>query len=80
MSINTLISNIVNNILNPVIGLMVAIAVIVFLWGAFKFIKNADNSEERKKGSLSMMWGAIGLFIMMSAYGILNLIIATVRS
>lgn len=74
-----LLSNVIKNIANPIIGLMVAIAVLYFLWGAFQFIRNAESSDERKKGGLNMMWGIIGLFIMISAYGILNLIIDTVR-
>lgn len=77
--VNTLIKNILDNIVNPVITLMVALAVIYFLYGAFVFIKNADSPEERKKGATNMMWGVIGLFIMVSAYGILNLIIGTIR-
>jgi hypothetical protein len=46
----------------------------------FEFIHNAESSDERKKGGMNMLWGAIGLFIMASAYGILNLIIGTIRN
>lgn len=72
-----LIDNILEEILNPLITLMIGIAVLYFLWGAFEFVRNADSSAERKKGSLNMLWGALGLFIMVTAYGILNLILGT---
>jgi hypothetical protein len=72
-----IIRNILSQILNPVITLMVGVAVLYFLWGAFEFIRNAESSAERKKGSLNMLWGALGLFIMVTAYGILNLILGT---
>jgi hypothetical protein len=75
----TLVANILKNIVNPIIALMVAVAVIVFLWGAFQFVRNAESPEERQKGGMTMLWGVIGLFIMASAYGILNLIIGTIE-
>lgn len=72
-----LLNKILENIVNPVISLLIGLAVIYFLWGVFEFIRNADSSEERKKGGLNMLWGAIGLFIMVTAYGIINLILGT---
>lgn len=79
ISTDTLISNIVTNILNPLVMLMIAIAVVWFLWGVFQFVRNAESSEERKKGGLNMLYGALGLFIMVTAIGIVNLIIGTIR-
>ena len=73
-----LLKKILDNIVNPIITLMVAVAVLYFLWGVFEFVRNAESSEERKKGGLHMLWGAIGLFIMISAYGVLNLILGTI--
>ncbi len=75
---NTLIQNILDNIVNPIVTLMLAVALIVFLWGVFQFVRNAESSEERRTGGFHMMWGAIGLFIMVTAYGILNLILGTI--
>lgn len=79
ISTQTLINNILANIVNPLITLMVAVAILYFLWGVFQFVRNAESSEERKKGRMNMMWGALGLFIMIAAYGIVNLIIGTIR-
>ena len=75
---DTLIGNILTNIVNPLILLMVGVAIIFFLWGVFDFIRNADSSEERKKGGEHMLYGALGLFIMSTAYGVLNLILGTI--
>jgi len=73
----TLLSSIATNILDPLIGLMAVIALLYFLWGVLQFIRNAESSEERKKGGQHILWGVIGLFIMISAYGIINLILGT---
>ncbi len=78
ISTDNLIQNILTNIVNPLILLMVGVAVIFFLWGVFEFIRNADSSEERKKGGMHMLFGALGLFIMSTAYGVLNLILGTI--
>jgi uncharacterized membrane protein YidH (DUF202 family) len=75
---DALIKGILDNIVNPVITLMIALAIIYFLWGMFNFIRNAESSDERKKGGMNMLWGALGLFIMVTAYGVLNLILGTI--
>lgn len=80
LTTDQLLENILSNIINPLISLMVAVAIIFFLWGVFDFVRNADSSEERKKGGAHMLYGALGLFIMISAYGILNLILGTISS
>lgn len=74
---NTLLTKILNNIVNPVVYLLIALAVIYFLYGMFQFIRNADDTTKRKEGYDHMIWGVIGLFIMLSAKGIINLILST---
>ena len=76
---NHLLANIKVNILNPIITLLVALAIIYFLWGVFEFVRHAESSEERKKGGMHMLFGALGLFIMVTAYGIINLILGTLK-
>jgi len=73
-----LIQGILDNIVNPLVTLMVAVAVVYFLWGVLGFVRNADNPEERKKGGMNMLWGAVGLFLITTAYGVLNLILGTI--
>ncbi len=74
----SLIQRILTNIVNPVITLGVVVAVVIFLWGVFEFIRNAESADARKQGGMHILFGAIGLFIMASAYGILNLILGTI--
>lgn len=74
-----LLDRILANIINPLIMLMIGIAVVYFLWGVFDFVREAENSDKRKEGGMRMLYGVLGIFIMVTAYGILNLIIGTVR-
>ena len=54
-----------------------ALAVVYFVWGVMQFIKNSDNPEKRGEGYQHMIWGIVGLFIMVSAKGIINIILST---
>jgi len=77
-SFDTLFANINNEIITPIIYLLFALAIIYFLWGVFVFIKNADSAEKRADGYQHMIWGIVGIFIMASAKGIINLILSSI--
>ena len=66
--------NLANEILNPLIWLFFALAVIYFLWGVFKYIINSQSEEERKKGSQHIIWGLVGMAIMMGVYTIIEIV------
>jgi len=68
----------IDSVLNPLVGLLFALAVLYFTWGIFKFIANADNEEERRKGTQHMIWGIVGMFIMTAVWGILRVLANTV--
>jgi len=74
---NTLLKKILDNIVTPVIYLIMALAVVYFVWGVLQFIKNADNPEKRQDGYKHMIWGIVGLFIMVSAKGIISIILSS---
>lgn len=74
---DTLLQKILTNVVNPIIYLIAALAVAYFVWGVMIFIKNADNPTKRTEGYQHMIWGIVGLFIMVSAKGIINIILTT---
>jgi len=63
---------IINGILTPLVSLLVGGAVVVFLWGMFKFIK--AEGDEKEKGKDFMIWGIVGIFIMISVWGLVNIL------
>jgi len=68
--------NIINNVLVPV---LFAVAFIVFLWGAFQtFIVGANDEEVKTKGKNLMLWGLIGFFVMVSVWGLVNILTGTI--
>jgi len=74
--VGSFIINTINNILVPV---LFAIAFIVFVWGAFNtFIVGATSEEVKEKGKNLMLWGLIGFFVMVSVWGLVNILTGTV--
>jgi uncharacterized membrane protein len=71
-SISDLIGNFKKFIINPIIAILFALAFILFLWGAVAFVWNASDSTSKEDGKNHMIWGLVGMLIMVSAYGIIN--------
>lgn len=64
-------------ILFPLISLMIGVALLIFLWGAFQFVYQAGNEGAREVGRRHMLWGIIGFVIMLSALTILQIAAGT---
>lgn len=77
MTVSQFIDTLTTVIVNPLIRLAFAVALAVFLFGVFKYVKNADNSDKRKEGAKHIIWGLIGLFIMVSVWAILEIALNT---
>jgi len=60
-------------ILFPLIALMSGIAFLYFIYGGAVYILNANNDSAREEGKKHIMYGIIGLVVMISAYAILTL-------
>jgi hypothetical protein len=67
-------SKLTDAIIGPVVTLVVALAVVLFMWGVFELIKGAGDPEVRQKGQQHILWSVVGLAIMFSVYGILRFI------
>ena len=66
-----------NAILFPLITLMMAVALLIFLYGAFEYVRNANNEEGRATGSRHLLYGIIGMLVMLSAFALLNIAAGT---
>ena len=65
----------INNVLVP---LLFAIAFIVFLWGiANAYILHPGDEEAVKSGHKLILWGIIGFAVMISLWGLVNIVSAT---
>lgn len=68
----------VNNIiLFPLITLLMTVALVVFLWGCFEYVMGAANEAKREQGKNHILWGIIGMLVMLSAQAILSIAAGT---
>ncbi|MDQ5889727.1 MAG: hypothetical protein QG609_220 [Patescibacteria group bacterium] len=72
-----LISCVTSTILNPMVGLLIGVALVVFLWGIVKYISSGADSTKRKEGAALVFYGVIGLFVMISVWGLVSFLTNT---
>ena len=67
-------------IINPLLALFFALGLLTFIYGLLEFLWdiNVRGGHDKEKGKRHMLWGIIGMFVMISAYTILKLISDTV--
>ena len=75
-SINDLF-NLTEDIINKLAPLLIAIAVIILLIGIINYIRAGDDEEKRAKGKNEMIYGIIGLFVMVSIWGLVAILSGT---
>ncbi len=64
-------------ILYPLIALLFALAFFLFIFGCYQYLTHADESQARETGKMHILWGILGMFIMLVAYGILGIAAST---
>ncbi len=67
----------VSAIVNPIIQVLFAVALVIFVYGIFDYIRGADKPEVRRVGQEHMLWGIVGLLIMISVFTIIEILLNT---
>src|SRR3989344_854198 len=65
------------DILNSAVALIVALAVVVFIWGILKYITAGESEEKIREGRNYIIYGIIGIFVMVSVWGLVELLTGT---
>ncbi|MDE2031290.1 MAG: hypothetical protein KGI58_03485 [Patescibacteria group bacterium] len=73
----SLVRSVERVVINPIIFFLFAVAMAYFLYGLAQYLLSPDNEEVHKKSKSHMLWGIIGLFIMVSVFGIMQMILNT---
>lgn len=68
----TKFANSFTNLLKLIVPLLIGLALVVFLWGVVQFIMSDDSGRE--EGRKKMLWGIVGLFVMVAVWGIVKLL------
>jgi hypothetical protein len=67
------LAKIADKIVNPLIRAIFALAMIWFFWGVLQFIRGAGDESARSIGKQHMIWGVVGMAIMVSAFAIIQI-------
>lgn len=74
-SLGAFVISFINQVAVPVVF---ALAFIVFIWGVFQFfIVGGHDEEGKEKGKALMLYGLIGFFVMVSVWGLVNILTGT---
>ena len=63
----------INGLLKPIIPLLIGLAVVVFIYGVL-LLMISDGGEKKEEGKQYMLWGIIGIFVMVSVWGLVAII------
>lgn len=64
-----------NDLINRLIPFVIALTVLFFLWGVFRFVMSGSDAEARTEARGFMIWGIIALFVMVSVWGLVNILV-----
>ena len=67
----------IRDILNSAIPFIVGLAIFVIIWGIFNYIAHGAEEEKRAEGKKFILFGIIGVFIMLSVWGLVNILLST---
>ncbi len=65
-----------SNILNLIIPLIIGLAVVYFLWGLISYVM-AGEGDDKAKARGVMIYGIVTIFVMVSVWGLVNLLVGT---
>ena len=62
--------------INGVTPLIIGLAVFVIIWGIFQLIIGTSRGDEdtSKKARSLVLWGVLGVFVMISIWGLVNIL------
>lgn len=78
-SAGNIIGRFVDYIIDPLILIVFSAGFFLFLWGLVNFLWNIDEGGENTAGKQHMIWGIVGMVIMVSVYGIISMIDNTLQ-
>jgi len=84
MNLDRLLDGFVRELVNPFIILLIGVATVIFIFGVLEFLISFGKTGEKGKGWATraqgrshMVWGLVGLAIMVGVFGILKLVLNT---
>lgn len=78
-SVLSVVQTITRVIVNPIIVLLFALATVYFLIGLVKYLLQPDSKEVKEQSKDQMLYGVLGMFIMVAVFGIMRIYLNTIN-
>lgn len=63
--------------INYAIYIIIGLAILYFVWNVFKYYFKESGEESRKEGREFVLWAVIGMFVILSFWGLVNILMNT---
>jgi len=57
-----------------IVPLLITAGTVVFIYGVVQYIAGANDQTKREEGRKFILWGIIGLFVIISVWGLVGLL------
>ncbi len=64
--------------INSLLPFIISLTVLFFLWGLFQMVRASDG-EAREEAKGYVIWAIIALFVMVSVWGLVNVLVRSFR-
>ena len=54
--------------------LITGLAVVMFLWGVFKFVRDSGDETARTEGKKFIFWGLVGIVVMLCVWAFVEIL------
>jgi hypothetical protein len=72
---NTDIPSLLGTVINSIMGVIGSLALAMFIYGGITWMLSAGNQEQVTKGKNILIWAAVGIVIIFSAYALVKLVL-----
>ncbi|OGZ44473.1 MAG: hypothetical protein A3J55_04505 [Candidatus Ryanbacteria bacterium RIFCSPHIGHO2_02_FULL_45_17b] len=63
-----------NDAIRPTIVFLFLLATVIFIWGLIEFISNAESEDGRTRGKRNIVYGIMGMSIMLATGAIMMIL------
>src|SRR3989344_1774688 len=72
-----LVAYVLEDFIKPITVVILSLAVVYFLWNIFNIIRASKKGEELADLKSKALWGAIAIFVMVSMWGVVSILVNT---
>jgi len=69
----------IGKVINSILGIVGSLALLMFVYGGLIWMTSSGSPEKVKQGRDTLLWAAVGLVVIFSAYGLTRFIIGAVK-